>query len=91
MSRISITKSITIKIGESEAIIDQTCKWQSNNKELETHLNKFSEPIIQYSSGVEHTYDGTNLHIITAEVIREFGGEKIKVEKGRMKAIEGIL
>ncbi len=89
--RITTTKSVTIKTEEGVATIDTSCKWVSNNKEFETKLNTLSEPLVIRYSGFAHVFNGTNLLIVSNELLRIIGGEIINIKKGRMKAIEEVV
>ncbi len=89
--RITTTKSVTIKTEEGIATIDASCLWKSDDKNLETKLNQLSKPLVRRFSGFEHAFNGTTLLIVSNELLRIIGGEIVNIEKGRMKAMEGIL
>lgn len=91
VKRITTTKSVTIKTEEGIATIDASCEWKSDNTDLEIKLNDLSKPLVNRYSGFEHVFNGTNLLIISNELLRIIGGEIINIKKGRMNAIEGVM
>lgn len=91
MSRFRVIQSVTIKIGEDEATIDSNCKWISDNKDLETKLNDISTPLVTRFSGAEHVHMGTNIVLITEEILKNIGGKVTSIKKGRITDRGGVV